>query len=137
MKWPEVATRIADLIDDDNYLTEQEKAGYVEYRAEQNRQKELRAEEERQKREIIELAIVSEQPARKQRILDEYSKTTKIEDFAKFLRDEYGTAVETTSKYLTQGMTRTGVYFSKYNAIGNTELRFFPFSWNSFGGTCV
>ena len=96
MKWPEVATRIADLIDDDNYLTEQEKAGYVEYRAEQNRQKELRAEEERQKREIIELAIVSEQPGRKQRILDEYSKTTKIEDFAKFLRDEYGTAVETT-----------------------------------------
>ena len=70
LKWPEVAMRIADLIDDDNYLTEQEKAGYVEYRAEQNRQKELRAEEERQKREIIELAIVSEQPARKQRILD-------------------------------------------------------------------
>ena len=130
LKWPEVATRIADLIDDDNYLTEQEKAGYVEYRAEQNRQKELRAEEERQKREIIELAIVSEQPARKQRILDEYSKTTKIEDFAKFLRDEYGTAVESTSKYHAR-YDANGVYFSKYNAIGNTELRF-SLSWNSF-----
>ena len=130
LKWPEVATRIADLIDDDNYLTEQEKAGYVEYRAEQNRQKELRAEEERQKREIIELAIVSEQPARKQRILDEYSKTTKIEDFAKFLRDEYGTAVEATSKYHAR-YDANGVYFSKYNAIGNTELRF-SLSWNSF-----
>ncbi len=130
LKWPEVAMRIADLIDDDNYLTEQEKAGYIEYRAEQNRQKELRAEEERQKREIIELAIVSEQPARKQRILDEYSKTTKIEDFAKFLRDEYGTAVETTSKYHAR-YDANGVYFSKYNAIGNTELRF-SLSWNSF-----
>ena len=130
LKWPEVATRIADLIDDDNYLTEQEKAGYVEYRAEQNRQKELRAEEERQKREIIELAIVSEQPARKQRILDEYSKTTKIEDFAKFLRDEYGTAVEATSKYHAR-YDANGVYFSKYNAIGNTELRF-SLSWNNF-----
>lgn len=130
LKWPEVAMRIADLIDDDNYLTEQEKAGYVEYRAEQNRQKELRAEEERQKREIIELAIVSEQPARKQRILDEYSKTTKIEDFAKFLRDEYGTAVETTSKYHAR-YDANGVYFSKYNAIGNTELRF-SISWNNF-----
>ena len=130
LKWPEVATRIADLIDDDNYLTEQEKAGYVEYRAEQNRQKELRAEEERQKREIIELAIVSEQPTRKQRILDEYSKTTKIEDFAKFLRDEYGTAVETTSKYHAR-YDANGVYFSKYNAIGNTELRF-SISWNNF-----
>ena len=130
LKWPEVATRIADLIDDDNYLTEQEKAGYVEYRAEQNRQKELRAEEERQKREIIELAIVSEQPARKQRILDEYSKTTKIEDFAKFLRDEYGTAVEATSKYHAR-YDANGVYFSKYNAIGNTELRV-SLSWNNF-----
>lgn len=130
LKWPEVATRIADLIDDDNYLTEQEKAGYVEYRAEQNRQKELRAEEERQKREIIELAIVSEQPARKQRILDEYSKTTKIEDFAKFLRDEYGTAVETTSKYHAR-YDANGVFISKYNAIGNTELRV-SLSWNNF-----
>lgn len=130
LKWPEAATRIADLIDDDNYLTEQEKAGYVEYRAEQNRQKELRAEEERQKREIIELAIVSEQPARKQRILDEYSKTTKIEDFAKFLRDEYGTAVEATSKYHAR-YDANGVYFSKYNAIGNTELRV-SLSWNNF-----
>ena len=130
LKWPEVATRIADLIDDDNYLTEQEKAGYVEYRAEQNRQKELRAEEERQKREIIDLAIVSEQPARKQRILDEYSKTTKIEDFAKFLRDEYGTAVESTSKYHAR-YDANGVFISKYNAIGNTELRF-SLSWNSF-----
>lgn len=130
LKWPEAATRIADLIDDDNYLTEQEKAGYVEYRAEQNRQKELRAEEERQKREIIELAIVSEQPARKQRILDEYSKTTKIEDFAKFLRDEYGTAVETTSKYHAR-YDANGVFISKYNAIGNTELRV-SLSWNNF-----
>ena len=130
LKWPEVAMRIADHIDDDNYLTEQEKAGYIEYRAEQNRQKELRAEEERQKREIIELAIVSEQPARKQRILDEYSKTTKIEDFAKFLRDEYGTAVEATSKYHAR-YDANGVYFSKYNAIGNTELRV-SLSWNNF-----
>ena len=130
LKWPEAATRIADLIDDDNYLNEQEKAGYVEYRAEQNRQKELRAEEERQKREIIELAIVSEQPARKQRILDEYSKTTKIEDFAKFLRDEYGTAVETTSKYHAR-YDANGVFISKYNAIGNTELRV-SLSWNNF-----
>ena len=48
---------------------------------------------------------------------------TKIEDFAKFLRDEYGTAEETTSKYHAR-YDANGVYFSKYNAIGNTELRF-------------
>ena len=130
LKWPEVATRIADLIDDDNYLTEQEKAWYVEYRAEQNRQKELRAEEERQKRELVEQAIINEPPARKQRILVEYSKTTQIEEFANFLRDEYGTAVEATSKYHAR-YDSSGVYFSKYNVIGNTELRF-SLSWNNF-----
>ncbi len=53
LKWPEVANRIADLIDDDNYLSEQEKQKYVEYTTEQNRQKELRAEEERRKNELI------------------------------------------------------------------------------------
>lgn len=37
LKWPEVAVRIADLIDDDNYLTEQEKKDYIEYKVEQNR----------------------------------------------------------------------------------------------------
>ena len=130
LKWPEVATRIADLIDDDNYLTEQEKAGYIEYRAEQNRQKELRAEEERQKHELIEQVIINEPPARKQRILGEYSKTTQIEEFANFLRDEYGTAVEATSKYHAR-YDSSGVYFSKYNVIGNTELRF-SLSWNNF-----
>ena len=40
--------------------------------------------------DIIEMSIVSESLERKQRILDEYAKTTKIVDFAKFLKNEYG-----------------------------------------------
>ena len=40
--------------------------------------------------DVIEMSIVSESLERKQRILDEYAKTTKIVDFAKFLKNEYG-----------------------------------------------
>ena len=130
LKWQDVAFRIADLIDDDNYLTEQEKAEYVKYRAEQNRKKELRAEEERQKRELIEQVIVKEPPARKQRILDEYSKMSKVVDFAVFLCDEYGTATEATSQYHAR-YDKNGVWMAKYDRVGNTELRVY-LSWEQF-----
>lgn len=40
--------------------------------------------------DVVEMSIVSESLERKQRILDEYAKTTKIVDFAKFLKNEYG-----------------------------------------------
>ena len=108
LKWPEVATRIADLIDDDNYLSEQEKQKYVEYKVEQNRQKELRAEEERRKNELINQVIFSAPADRKQRILDEYAKTTKLTEFAEFLKTEYGTVeergVEHSAIYNQQGI---------------------------------
>ncbi len=130
LKWQDVAFRIADLIDDDNYLTEQEKAEYVKYRAEQNRKKELRAEEERQKRELIEQVIVKEPPARKQRILDEYSKMSKVVDFAVFLCDDYGTATEATSQYHAR-YDKNGVWMAKYDRVGNTELRVY-LSWEQF-----
>ena len=130
LKWQDVAFRIADLIDDDNYLTEQEKTEYVKYRAEQNRRKELRAEEERQKRELIEQVIVKEPPARKQRILDEYSQTTKIVEFAVFLCNEYGTATEATSQYHAR-YDKNGVWMAKYDRVGNTELRVY-LSWEQF-----
>ncbi len=99
LKWPEVAVRIADLIDDDNYLSEQEKKEYVEYKVEQNRLRELRAEEERQKNELIGKVIFAASDDRKQRVLDEYAKTTKLSDLAEFLKNEYGTVKETGETY--------------------------------------
>ena len=59
LKWNEVAVRIADLIDDDNYFIEREWEGYPAYRREQNRLKELRAEEERQKKELAYAVIIN------------------------------------------------------------------------------
>ncbi len=94
LKWPEVAVRIADLIDDDNYFTEQEKQEYVEYKIEQDRQKAIQAEKERQKTELINKVIFFAPPDRKQRILDEYATTTVLTDFAEFLKNEYGTFEE-------------------------------------------
>ena len=130
LKWPEVAMRIADLIDEDTYFSESEKENYLAYRTEQNRQKALRAEEERHKRELIEQVIVKEPPTRKQRILDEYSKNPEDAVFAVFLQNEYGTAVEATSQYHAR-YDANGVWLSKYNQIGNTELRVY-LSWKDF-----
>ena len=130
LKWPEVAMRIADLIDEDTYFSESEKENYLAYRTEQNRQKALRAEEERHKRELIEQVIVKEPPTRKQRILDEYSKSPEDAVFAVFLQNEYGTAVEATSQYHAR-YDANGVWLSKYNQIGNTELRVY-LSWKDF-----
>ena len=130
LKWAEVALRIADLIDDDNYLTEKEKAGYPAYRAELNRKIALRAEEERQKRELIEQVIIKAPPVRKQRILDAYSANNETATFAAFLKNEYGTAVEATSKYHAR-YDANGVWLSKYDQIGNTKLRV-SLSWEQF-----
>ena len=130
LKWSEAALRIADLIDDDNYLTVREKEGYSAYSMELNRQRVLRAEEERQKHELIEQVIVKEPPARKQRILDAYSENSEIAIFAVFLQNEYGTEVEATSEYHMR-YDANGVWLSKYNELGNTELRV-SFSWEKF-----
>ena len=107
LKWPEVAVRIADLIDDDKYFTEQEKKDYVEYKVEQNRLREQRAEEERRKNEFINKVIFAASPERKQRILDEYANTTQLTAFSEFLKNEYGTSEE-------QG----DGFFATYNAQG-------------------
>lgn len=107
LKWSNVAVRIADLIDDDNYLTEQEKKEYIDYKVEQNRLREQRAEEERQKNELINKVIYSAPDDRKQRILDEYAKTTQLVTFSEFLKNEYGTCEELGNDY-----------FAIYNAQG-------------------
>lgn len=99
LKWNEVANRIADLIDDDNYLTEQEKKKYVDYKIEQNRLREQRLEEERQKNRLINNVIFFASPERKQRILDEYAKTTELTAFAEFLKNEYGRSEERGEGY--------------------------------------
>ena len=73
--------------------------------------------------DVIEMSIISESLERKQRILDEYAKTTKIVDFAKFLKNEYG-----PHKAEFDGVE---ILYDDYGVkIGGTYL-----SWNEFAET--
>ena len=130
LKWNEVAVRIADLIDDDKYLTEQEKEKYLEYRIEQQRLREQRAEEARQKRELIDKVIVSAPDERKQRILDEYADTTKITEFAEFLKAEYGTSDEHGEGYAAVYNVQ-GIWISKGENV-HDDLNRIYLNWNEF-----
>ena len=97
LKWPEVATRIADLIDDDNYLSEQEKKEYVGYKAEQNRLREQRLEQERRRDKFLEKILTDEPRERKERIEEAYHSAESTEEFLVFVKQEYG---EYTTKEL-------------------------------------
>lgn len=90
LKWPEVANRIADLIDDDNYLSEQEKMQYVKYKEEQNRLREQRLEQERRRNKFIEKVLTSEPRERKERIAEVYHNAESTEEFISFVKQEYG-----------------------------------------------
>ena len=130
LKWNEVAVRIADLIDDDKYLTEQEKEKYLEYRIEQQHLREQRAEEARQKRELIDKVIVFAPDERKQRILDEYADTTKITEFAEFLKAEYGTSDEHGEGYAAVYNVQ-GIWISKGENVYDDPNRIY-LNWNEF-----
>ncbi len=129
LKWPDVAVRIADLIDDDNYLTEQEKEKYVEYKVEQNRLREQRAEEERRKNDFISKVIVSANEERKQRILDEYAITTKIVTFSEFLQNEYGVSEEQGDGFYAV-YNQAGVWLHKEK--GDDYRNRIYLNWNEF-----
>ena len=131
LKWPEVAVRIADLIDDDNYLSEQEKKEYVEYKVEQNRLRELRAEEERRKNELIDKVIYSANPERKQYILDEYAITTQLLTLSEFLKNEYGTSDERGDGY-SAVYNAQGIWISRGENVHDDYLNRIYLNWNEF-----
>ncbi len=131
LKWSEVAVRIADLIDGDNYFTDKEKEQYVEYRAEQHRLRELRKEQEQQKRELINHVIYSADPERKQRILDEYAGTTQLAVFAEFLKNEYGTYNEHGDGY-SAIYNAQGIWISRGENVHDDYPNRIYLNWNEF-----
>ena len=131
LKWNEVAVRIADLIDEDKYLTAKEKEDYAKrYKPEQAEKQRQRAEEQKKKDDLVSLVIQNTNPIRKQHISDEYAKNTDHTEFAEFLCNEYGYSTEATSEYLAR-YDANGVWLSKYDKSGDTELRVY-LSWNDF-----
>lgn len=133
LKWDEVAVRIADLIDEDKYLTAKEKEDYEKrYKPEQAEKQRQREEEQKKKDDFVSLVIQNTNPIRKQHISDEYAKNTDHTKFAEFLCNEYGYSTEATSEYLAR-YDANGVWLSKYDRNGNTELRV-HLSWKDFAG---
>ena len=130
LKWDRVACGIADLIDEDKYFTEKEASAYPAYRKEQERLKHEREEEEKAKTAFLYKVICGTNLPRKQRILDEYAQTTKVIEFADFLKVEYGVSTEGTGEYLAR-YDANGVWLAEYDGSGNTQRRV-NLSWVQF-----
>ncbi len=128
LKWPEVAIRIADLIDDDNYLSEQEKKQYVAYKEEQNRLREQRLEQERRRNNFIEKILTDEPRERKERIAEAYHNAASSEEFINFIKGEYGTY--TTKELDGQSIVFNdyGVFVSESGDMGDISSRY-SVSW--------
>ncbi len=118
LTWAQVAKGIADLIDANNYFTEDEWGKYPAYQEEMREKERQREMEKQAKEDLIRLAIASAPDDRKQRILDEYAVTTELVTFAKFLAQEYGDSDERTDEYKAT-YNQIGVWISKPNG----ELR--------------
>ena len=130
LKWEQVAYGIADLIDEDKYFTEKEASEYSAYREEQERLKNKRKEEENAKTAFLYKVICGTNLPRKQRILDEYAQTTKVIEFADFLKVEYGYSTEVTGEYLAR-YDANGVWLTEYDGSGNAQMHV-NLSWTQF-----
>lgn len=124
LKWSEVANRIADLIDDGKYFSEQEIKHYDAYKVEQNRQQALRAEESRQKSLFLERIVLDEPTERKERIKAAYYELDDDKAFVEYLKSEYGayTTKELDSKRIV--INDFGIYVAEYDEKGNTQNRY-------------
>ena len=130
LKWEQVAYGIADLIDEDKYFTEKEASEYSAYREEQERLKNKRKEEENAKTAFLYKVICGTNLPRKQRILDEYAQTTKVIEFADFLKVEYGYSTEVSGEYLAR-YDANGVWLTEYDGSGNAQMHV-NLSWTQF-----
>ena len=88
LSWSEIAGRIADLIDDDAYLSETEKEVYQAYHKERN-------EAARRNAELIDRVITRTSAIRKSRIAAAYSTARDRMQFADQVQQEYGYSLET------------------------------------------
>lgn len=124
LKWPEAAVRIADLIDDENYFTEQEMEQYDAYKVEQNRQQALRAEEARQRNLFLEHIVLDEPTDRKERIHAAYYRIDDDKAFAEYVKNEYGayTTKELDGKSIV--INDFGIFVAEYDDKGNTQNRY-------------
>lgn len=132
LKWPEVAVRIADLIDDENYLTEQEKKEYSEYKVEQNRQQAIRQKEREERAAYITKVFTSAPQERKEQIVALYNKAKDADAFTDAVRTLHGYKTEDKTPEYTVLYNPVGVFISQWDDSGN-RTGGYTVSWEETG----
>lgn len=128
LKWPEVATRIADLIDDDKYLTEQEKIEYSAYKTEQNRQQAIQQKEKEERAAYILKVFTSAPVERKEQIVTLYNESENTNKFTDAVRALHGyNTVDSSDEYRVL-YNPVGVFISQYDEQGN-RAKGYTVSW--------
>lgn len=132
LKWPEVANRIADLIDDDQYFTEQEKQEYGEYKVEQNRQQAIRQKEREERAAYIAKVFTEAPKERKEQIVALYNEAKDTNAFTDAVRSLHGyNTVDSTDEYRVL-YNPVGVFISQYDENGNRASGY-TVSWEEAG----
>lgn len=127
LSWTQVANGIADLIDENNYLTADEKDYYPQYQANELEKSRQREAEAKAKEDFIRFILVSAPDERKERINAEFANTYNVAELADFLTVEYGTGEENTESYNVI-YNRQGIGVSKPTSDGKSE-RFGFYKW--------
>ncbi|MBR3806319.1 MAG: DEAD/DEAH box helicase family protein [Clostridia bacterium] len=112
LSWTQVANGIADLIDDNNYLTADEEDYYPTYQAEEIEKARQLEAERKEKEDFIRFVLRSAPEDRKERISNEFEDTESITELADFLSVEYGTGEEKNEIY-TASYNPQGFWISK------------------------
>jgi N12 class adenine-specific DNA methylase len=121
LKWKEVAVGIADLIDDNEYFTAEEKEKYEQYRIERKADRERFERGEKLKSEFVKRVIGAADQDRKERIQTAYLNSPST--FVQFLRSEYGNSVQAGDDYRLR-FNINEFWLTKYDEKGNTEAKY-------------
>lgn len=121
LKWKEVAVGIADLIDDNEYFTAEEKEKYEQYRIERKAERERFERGEKLKDEFVKHVIGAADQDRKERIQTAYLNSPST--FVQFLRSEYGNSVQAGDDYRLR-FNVNEFWLTKYDGNGNTEAKY-------------
>ena len=121
LKWKDVAVGIADLIDDNEYLTAEEKEQYAQYQVEQRENKKRFERGERLKDEFVKRVLLATDEEKKARIQNAY--ITSRSTFVPYLRSEFEKEVQAGDDYRLR-FNVNEFWLTQYDEQGNTKERF-------------
>lgn len=121
LKWKEVAVGIADLIDDNKYLSAEEKEKYAQYQIEQGENKQRFERGERLKDEFVKRVLLATDEEKKARIQNAYKESRST--FVPYLRSEFEREVQAGNDYRLR-FNVNEFWLTQYDEQGNTKEKF-------------